>query len=136
MDYEKAYKEALDRAKTEIDNCGTNEALSNMIHAIFPEIPYNKNERLLDDIIFAINSMENWGAADRALHISWLKNLAHYKQFVSYDLNKASESYMNEQIDYGPDYVDEDGEYYYYATALDYAFRAGANWQRNQNKQL
>ena len=51
---------------------------------------------------------------------------------VSNDLKIASEAYMNDKIVGDADYIDEEGNYYYYATALDYAFTAGANWQREQ----
>lgn len=38
MDYEKAYKEALSRAKSAINECGDNKGRIAMIESIFPEL--------------------------------------------------------------------------------------------------
>lgn len=46
MDYEKAYNEALERAKSAIKECGDNKGRITMIESIFPELGENEDERI------------------------------------------------------------------------------------------
>ena len=44
--YEKAYNEALERAKSAIKDCGDNKGRISMIESIFPELKESEDERI------------------------------------------------------------------------------------------
>lgn len=51
MDYEKAYKDALERAKSVIKECGDNKGRITMIESIFPELAVSEDERIRKELI-------------------------------------------------------------------------------------
>ena len=51
IDYENRYKEALERAKSAIKECGDNVGRIKMIESIFPELAESEDERMLKELI-------------------------------------------------------------------------------------
>lgn len=69
-DYEKRYKEALSRAATELENCGADKSLRNMIYAIFPdELKESEDERVRKEILDFIKTNNAWNKE----WIAWLE---------------------------------------------------------------
>ena len=54
MDYEKTYREALERAKLAIKECGNNKGRISMIESSFPELRESEDERIRKDIMVLV----------------------------------------------------------------------------------
>lgn len=54
MNYAKEYKEALERAKLAIKECGNNKGRISMIESIFPELGDSEDERVRKDIMILV----------------------------------------------------------------------------------
>ena len=83
MDYEKAYKEALERAKNCLkDGTITNTAI-NYISTIFPELKESEDEKirkwLLDTITQIPNNSIEWDVIEKAKVLSWLEKQGEQK---------------------------------------------------------
>ena len=77
-DYEKKYKEALSRAATELEICGADKSLRNMIYAIFPdEFKESEDEKIRKALVDALNKnlgngIEKYGTTLNAA-LTWLE---------------------------------------------------------------
>ena len=56
MDYEKAYKTALEKAKIEL-NADTTQGTKNVLMTVFPELKESENERIRKELIFYLGDM-------------------------------------------------------------------------------
>ncbi len=76
MDYEKAYKEAFEKAKSLVDFCSDSE-LKTLEH-VFPELKESEDERKINAILFIINSTDERIMCslgqNREVLYNWLKN--------------------------------------------------------------
>lgn len=96
MDYEKKYKEALSRAATELETCGADKSLRNMIYAIFPdELKESKDEKIRNRILLSLEkdlmATKNSGCDTQDLEqcIAWLE-----KQGESYTKKDIDDAYL------------------------------------------
>lgn len=71
MDYEKAYTNAVARAKQAIKDCGDNEGRKRMIEGIFPELAESEDERIRKEIIQSIQ--ENMCIIHKDKCLAWLE---------------------------------------------------------------
>ena len=75
MDYEKAYKEALERARDYYDFYKENPAKAQPFIDIFPELAESEDERIRKEIIELVKKYAptefNWRGGDE--HIAWLE---------------------------------------------------------------
>ena len=81
MNYEKKYREALERAKKEwienLDNCYTN--YRERLEIIFPELAESEDERIRKTLIEYIKGIKSWNyflGISREQMIAWLENKA------------------------------------------------------------
>lgn len=80
MDYEQKYREALERAKKVIKECGDNHGRIKMIEQIFPELAEREEERIRKEIIeYLRTKYEDPNAIryDYKKWIAWLENKGH-----------------------------------------------------------
>lgn len=92
MDYEK-YKNALERAKSAIKDCGDNKGRISMIESIFPELAESEDERIRKEIIKYIKGQKitpNHSIADE--WIAWLEK----QKSVSEIVERCKNSWYNE----------------------------------------
>lgn len=76
MDYEKAYKDALERAKSfELPE------YKNIMVSIFPELAESEDERIRKEIISALKFANVKGVYDK--HIAWLEKQGKYKDYYT-----------------------------------------------------
>ena len=88
MDYEKAYKDALERAKKELKVCGSMDCdAAKQIFRFFPELKESENERIKKEIIGYLDkriAFSNFGG-DIAIFqrwIFWLQKQGDYNRLV------------------------------------------------------
>ena len=73
-DYEKKYKEALERARQGIKDCGDNKGRKIMIYDIFPELAVSDDEKIRKELINIINLAYGCGITEnRDKYIVWLE---------------------------------------------------------------
>ena len=88
-DYEKKYKEALSRAATELETCGADKSLRNMIYAIFPdEIKESEDEKIRKALVDALNKnlgngIEKYGTTLNAA-LTWLEKQGKSSDQIHY----------------------------------------------------
>lgn len=75
MDYEKLYKDALNRAKSAIEECGNNQGRITMIESIFPELKEPDDEKIRKQIISFLKEFEydHYRNLDFSSWIAWLE---------------------------------------------------------------
>lgn len=122
MNYEKEYKNSIERAREQIAACGDDEGRKKMIYKIFPELTETDDEKTRKGLIaffqrFPYENLENVGLSAKDA-ISWLEKLGGRKatdnaepkfkigDWVVYDRNDHSREIM--QI-----YGIRDGRYYF-----------------------
>lgn len=84
MDYEKLYKEALERAKSAIKECGDNKGRIVMIESIFPELRESGDESIRKDIKRAISVALDYSYFDKETAddcLAWLEKQGEQKSF-------------------------------------------------------
>lgn len=88
MDYEKEYREALERAKQGIKDCGDNEGRKNMIYNIFPELKESKEEKIRKNCIHFLELQKTHHAATFEIDecIEWLEKQGEQKQDPRYSI--------------------------------------------------
>lgn len=93
MDYEKAYKEALERAKESLKDGGLSQNSIDYIQSIFPELKVSEDERVRKALIDffnrgAENGARTNGVCDKDI-LAWLE-----KQEMSYNKKDVDDAYL------------------------------------------
>ena len=130
MDYEKKYKEALERAKSFQEKYGGDYA-----GYIFPELAESEDERIRQGLIKFVKATTNekvmtLSGIGKDMLLAWLEKQKESE--VSEELDEAAEEYKQGEIDTHVDYHDETGEPLCFMASLKLAFKAGATWQKEQ----
>lgn len=73
MDYEKKYKEALERAKGKIKEVGDNEGRKRIIRDIFPELRECDDERIKEKILRKMRACQKESNFFDDEELSWLE---------------------------------------------------------------
>lgn len=84
MDYEKAYKEALKRAKESLNDGTISQNTIDYLHDIFPELKESRDEKVRKALIKQFNSLNtivNWGGIKREDILAWLEKQGEQKPF-------------------------------------------------------
>ena len=115
MDYEKAYKEALERARLLKDDPHTVIEIPKNTHVseyIFPELRESEDVKIQKELIYWIRSLPDriWRGHDKEDVITWLENQGEQKHAWS----ENDESYLSHVItainSYYTDDIDSDGK--------------------------
>ena len=83
MDYEKAYKEALERAKQIEDNPYTAhwDVMKETVEYVFPELRESENERIRKDIVEAVELHKDFTQGRKEHIYAWLKKQGEHANF-------------------------------------------------------
>lgn len=77
MNYEKKYKEALERAKKAKNNVGFNAQTHKVLDIIFPELKESEDEKIRKWLIDTIKSVPNdsieWDVINKSDVLAWLE---------------------------------------------------------------
>ena len=84
MNYEKKYKDALERAKIEL-NADTTQGTKNVLMTVFPELKDSEDEQIRKGLIKALGSIgkRNWGGIDVFESIAWLEEQDEKKPIMN-----------------------------------------------------
>ena len=93
MNYEKKYKDALERAKIEL-NADTTQGTKNVLMTVFPELKDSEDEQIRKGLIKALGSIgkRNWGGIDVFESIAWLEKQKSVRETVE----RCKNSWYNE----------------------------------------
>ena len=128
MDYEKMYKEALEKAKIEINTKGIGETV-NLCKQLFPELAESEDERIRKALVklltvaseaYLIHST----GIKKESYLAWLEKLAKSERVI-----KAARRVLNNWLD-GTDCPDVSGDF----VELEYAIREYDGYE-NQKEQ-
>lgn len=87
MDYEKKYKEAVNRAKAMVKVANSQEEIYNSVITIFPELRESEDERIRKEILQSIR--DNMVVIHKDECIAWLE-----KQGTSYTKRDVDNAYL------------------------------------------
>lgn len=99
MDYEKLYKEALERARTIVENQNASSVWKDWLCNTFPELK-SEDERIREELItFVKGSIQDEESEQRKAYLDWLE-----KQEQKPAWSEEDEAHINSIIDYLLDY--------------------------------
>ena len=74
MNYEKKYKKALERAKKELDTCGSQDCdTARQIFRLFPELAESEDERIRKSLISYLHGLGEFDYPDKKTYHDWLE---------------------------------------------------------------
>jgi hypothetical protein len=125
MDYKKKYVEALERAKKELNVCGSQDCdAARQIFRLFPELE-NKDEKIKEEIISALKWANHKGVYDK--HIAWLESQGTPQVRTGLEWGNTIDAACNKR--YLEDY--SDGEYCH-EQSFKWGFQEGVEWFKKQ----